>query len=113
MFALSYGVRRTGVVRILGGKIAAFTREDEGRYLGGEIGVAGSISGFINTTAAIAIPLPTLALRRGPEYTRKHIDRTKVQVGDTLLVQATPGNVSRLNVTYRTLLGFDCATETD
>jgi len=58
MFVLSYGVQRTGAVQILGRKIAAFTREDEGRQLGATIGVVGSISGFINNTAAVAILLP-------------------------------------------------------
>jgi Na+/H+ antiporter NhaD/arsenite permease-like protein len=54
MFVLSYGVQRTDGVQILGRKIAALTREDEGRQLGATIGVAGSISGFINTTSASA-----------------------------------------------------------
>nr|WP_276302103.1 SLC13 family permease [Halorussus sp. DT80] len=58
MFILSYGVQRTGAVQILGRKIAAFTRDDETRQLGATIGVVGSISGFINNTAAVAILLP-------------------------------------------------------
>jgi di/tricarboxylate transporter len=58
MFVLSYGVQRTGAVQILGRKIAAFTRDDEGRQLGATIGVVGSISGSINNTAAVAILLP-------------------------------------------------------
>lgn len=39
-----------------------------------------------------------LALRRGPELIRKRMDHTELQVGDTLLVQATPESISRLNV---------------
>lgn len=58
MFVLSYGVQRTGAVQILGRKIAAFTRDDETRQLGATIGVVGSISGFINNTAAVAILMP-------------------------------------------------------
>ncbi|WP_368279251.1 SLC13 family permease [Halorussus ruber] len=58
MFILSYGVQRTGAVQILGRKIAAFTRDDESRQLGATIGVVGSISGFINNTAAVAILMP-------------------------------------------------------
>ncbi|WP_375335548.1 SLC13 family permease [Halorussus sp. MSC15.2] len=58
MFILSYGVQRTGVVQILGRKIAAFTKDDETRQLGATIGVVGSISGFINNTAAVAILMP-------------------------------------------------------
>nr|WP_115863287.1 SLC13 family permease [Halorussus litoreus] len=58
MFVLSYGVQRTGAVQILGRKIAAFTRDDETRQLGATVGVVGSISGFINNTAAVAILMP-------------------------------------------------------
>ncbi|QCJ48525.1 SLC13 family permease [Haloprofundus sp. MHR1] len=58
MFILSDGVQRTGVVQILGAKIAAVTRESESRQLGAVIGVVAPISGFINNTAAVAILLP-------------------------------------------------------
>ncbi len=58
MFILSEGVQRTGVIQILGSKIAALTREDETRQLGATIGVVAPISGFINNTAAVAILLP-------------------------------------------------------
>ena len=58
MFILSYGIQRTGAIQILGRKIAAFTRDDETRQLGATVGVVGSISGFINNTAAVAILLP-------------------------------------------------------
>ncbi|ELZ28848.1 sodium/sulfate symporter family transporter [Halosimplex carlsbadense 2-9-1] len=58
MFILSEGVQRTGVVQILGSKIASFTRDSESRQLGAIIGVVSPISGFINNTAAVAILLP-------------------------------------------------------
>ena len=58
MFILSAGVRRTGVIQILGSKVAAYTREDETRQLGATIGLVSPISGFINNTAAVAILLP-------------------------------------------------------
>jgi len=58
MFILSEGVQRTGVVQILGSKIAAITRDSESRQLGAIIGVVSPISGFINNTAAVAILLP-------------------------------------------------------
>ncbi|KTG08083.1 potassium transporter TrkA [Haloprofundus marisrubri] len=58
MFILSEGVQRTGVIQILGAKIAAVTRESEGRQLGAVVGVVAPISGFINNTAAVAILLP-------------------------------------------------------
>ena len=58
MFILSDGVQRTGIVSILGQKMAAFTRDDETRQLGATMGIVAPISGFINNTAAVAILLP-------------------------------------------------------
>ncbi|MGM0591908.1 MAG: SLC13 family permease, partial [Halobacteriota archaeon] len=58
MFILSDGVQRTGVVQLLGAKIASFTGGSETRQLSATIGVVGPISGFINNTAAVAILLP-------------------------------------------------------
>ncbi|WP_135364817.1 SLC13 family permease [Halosimplex halophilum] len=58
MFVLSDGVQRTGVVQILGSKIAGLTRDSESRQLGAVIGLVSPISGFINNTAAVAILLP-------------------------------------------------------
>jgi di/tricarboxylate transporter len=58
MFVLSDGVQRTGIVQILGRKVAAATGESENRQLGATIGLVGPISGFINNTAAVAILLP-------------------------------------------------------
>ena len=58
MFVLSEGVRRTGVIQILGAKVASFTGDSESRQLGATIGIVSPISGFINNTAAVAILLP-------------------------------------------------------
>ncbi|SFR34274.1 SLC13 family permease [Halogeometricum limi] len=58
MFILSEGVQRTGIVQMLGAKIASFTGDSESRQLAATIGVVGPISGFINNTAAVAILLP-------------------------------------------------------
>ncbi|MFB6155966.1 MAG: SLC13 family permease [Haloferacaceae archaeon] len=58
MFVLSEGVRRTGVVQLVGQKIASVTEQSELKQLGATIGVVGPISGFINNTAAVAILLP-------------------------------------------------------
>ncbi|SEK90274.1 SLC13 family permease [Haloferax larsenii] len=58
MFILSEGVQRTGIIQLLGAKIASFTGDDELKQLGATIGVVSPISGFINNTAAVAILLP-------------------------------------------------------
>jgi di/tricarboxylate transporter len=58
MFILSAGVRRTGVIQLLGAKISTYTRDSELRQLGATVGIVSPISGFINNTAAVAILLP-------------------------------------------------------
>jgi di/tricarboxylate transporter len=58
MFILSEGVQRTGVVQMVGAKIASVTEDSLNRQLGATIGVVTPISGFINNTAAVAILLP-------------------------------------------------------
>ncbi|MFC7248871.1 SLC13 family permease [Halomicroarcula sp. GCM10025324] len=58
MFILSDGVQRTGIVQILGRRLASLTGESESRQLGATVGLVAPISGFINNTAAVAILLP-------------------------------------------------------
>ncbi|WP_336337361.1 SLC13 family permease [Haloarcula brevis] len=58
MFILSDGVQRTGIVQILGSKLAPLTGDSETRQLGATVGLVAPISGFINNTAAVAILLP-------------------------------------------------------
>jgi len=58
MFVLSDGVQRTGVIQILGAKVAALTGGSETKQLGATVGIVGPVSGFINNTAAVAILLP-------------------------------------------------------
>ncbi|WP_424004829.1 SLC13 family permease [Haloarcula salina] len=61
MFILSDGVQRTGIVQILGAKIASLTGTSESRQLGATVGLVAPISGFINNTAAVAILLPMVS----------------------------------------------------
>ncbi|MFC6863353.1 SLC13 family permease [Halomicroarcula sp. GCM10025817] len=58
MFILSDGVQRTGIVQMLGHRLATLTGENESRQLGATVGLVAPISGFINNTAAVAILLP-------------------------------------------------------
>ncbi|MEF8842331.1 MAG: SLC13 family permease [Haloarculaceae archaeon] len=58
MFILSAGVQRTGIVQILGRRVARITRDSLSRQLGVTMSLVGPISGFINNTAAVAILLP-------------------------------------------------------
>ncbi|EMA09366.1 Di-and tricarboxylate transporter [Haloarcula vallismortis] len=61
MFILSDGVQRTGIVQILGAKIASLTGDSETKQLGATVGLVAPISGFINNTAAVAILLPMVS----------------------------------------------------
>jgi di/tricarboxylate transporter len=58
MFILSAGIQRTGIVHMLGARVARFTKESLSRQLAATMGLVGPISGFINNTAAVAILLP-------------------------------------------------------
>jgi len=58
MFILSDGVQRTGIIQILGAKIASLTGDSETKQLSATVGLVAPISGFINNTAAVAILLP-------------------------------------------------------
>ncbi|WP_251343038.1 SLC13 family permease [Haloplanus halophilus] len=60
MLILSSGISRTGLVQILGRKMAAFAGQDRDRQLLATIGVAGPVSGFINNTPVVAILVPVI-----------------------------------------------------
>jgi di/tricarboxylate transporter len=60
MLILSSGISRTGVVQILGRKMAAFAGENRNRQLLATIGVAGPVSGFVNNTPVVAILVPVI-----------------------------------------------------
>lgn len=61
MLILSSGVSRTGLVQILGRRMAAFAGDNQDRQLLATIGVAGPISGFVNNTPVVAILVPVIA----------------------------------------------------
>ena len=61
MLILSTGVSRTGLVQILGRKMAAFAGESRNKQLAATIGVSGPVSGFINNTPVVAILVPVVS----------------------------------------------------
>jgi di/tricarboxylate transporter len=60
MLILSAGVSRTGVVQMLGTRMAAFARGNLRKQLLATIGVAGPASGFVNNTPVVAILVPVV-----------------------------------------------------
>ena len=97
MFVLSDGVRRTGIVRRLGGRLADLTGSDESRQLAATVGIVGPISGFINNTAAVAILLPmvsNLADRGGVSPSKLLLPLSYASMfGGTLTLIGTSTNV--------------------
>jgi di/tricarboxylate transporter len=61
MFVLSEGVRRTGIIQLLGQRVSGLTGDSETRQLGATIGIVSPLSGFINNTAAVAVLLPMVS----------------------------------------------------
>ncbi len=60
MYALSEGVRKTGVVERLGTYLAAVTGGNERRLLGATVGTTGVTAGFINNTPVVAVFIPMI-----------------------------------------------------
>ncbi|MFB6178915.1 MAG: SLC13 family permease [Halorientalis sp.] len=60
MFVLSEGVQQTGIVAVLGSKVAALTRGDPDSVLGATVGLTGPIAGFVNNTPVVAVFIPMI-----------------------------------------------------
>ena len=60
MFILSEGVRRTGVVRLLGRKLRRLTGRSEFRHLAATVGLSGPMAGIVKNTPVVAVLIPTL-----------------------------------------------------
>ncbi|UPW02376.1 SLC13 family permease [Halorussus gelatinilyticus] len=61
MLILSTGINRTGIVQLLGRKMATFAGTDRRKQLAATIGVTGPVSGVINNTPVVAILVPVIA----------------------------------------------------
>lgn len=60
MLILSAGISRTGIVQLLGRRMARFAGNDPMKQLGATIAAAGPVSGFINNTPVVAILVPVI-----------------------------------------------------
>ena len=58
MLALSYGIQTTGALNYIGNKLVALARNSERRLMASIIVAVGTLSAFINNTAAVALFLP-------------------------------------------------------
>ncbi len=60
MLILSTGINRTGIVQLLGRKMAAFAGANRHKQLAATIGITGPISGLVNNTPVVAILVPVI-----------------------------------------------------
>ncbi len=60
MLILSTGINRTGIVQLLGRKMAAFAGANQHKQLAATIGITGPVSGLINNTPVVAILVPVI-----------------------------------------------------
>jgi di/tricarboxylate transporter len=60
MYMLSAGIQKTGLVQMLGVRLAEFTRGDERRALAATVGTTAPIAGFINNTPVVAVFIPMI-----------------------------------------------------
>jgi di/tricarboxylate transporter len=60
MLILSTGINRTGIVQMLGRKMATFAGVDRRKQLAATIGITGPVSGVINNTPVVAILVPVI-----------------------------------------------------
>ncbi|UVE51820.1 SLC13 family permease [Haloferax larsenii] len=60
MLILSTGVNRTGIVQLIGRKMAAFAGADRRKQLAATVGITGPVSGVVNNTPVVAILVPVI-----------------------------------------------------
>jgi di/tricarboxylate transporter len=58
MFIISEGVRRTGVLQMVGNKIVEWTGSNPSKQFAAVIGLSGSTAGFVNNTPVVAMMIP-------------------------------------------------------
>ncbi|MFB6357048.1 MAG: SLC13 family permease, partial [bacterium] len=61
MFILSAGIKRSGLIQILGDQLSSFTGDNETKQLGAITALSGPIAGFINNTPVVAIFIPMVS----------------------------------------------------
>lgn len=107
MFILSEGVRRTGLLRTLGQRMAALTGESEGKQLAATIAMASTSAGFVNNTPVVAMLIPVvtdLAERTNTSVSKLLIPLSyAAMLGGMLTVIGTSSSLVASDFTGRTL----------
>jgi di/tricarboxylate transporter len=105
MLILSEGIRRTGLVQILGQWLSGFAGENRSRQLAVTIGFPGSISGFVNNTPVVALMVPVVSemAHRGKTSPSKLLIPLSYasMLGGTLTLIGTSTNLLASNISGR------------
>jgi di/tricarboxylate transporter len=107
MFILSEGIRQTGIVSIVGGRIAEAYGDSPLKQLLAVLGVSGGTAGFINNTPVVAIMIPMvneLSQRTGISPSKLLIPVSYVaMLGGMLTLIGTSTNILASDVSARLL----------
>ncbi len=107
MFVLSEGVRRTGVLQIIGDRIIHLTGGKPRRQLAALVGLSGSTAGFINNTPVVAMMIPMalhIAERTNSSPSKYLIPISyAAMMGGTLTLIGTSTNLLASDVSERLL----------
>lgn len=107
MFILSEGIRRTGILKVIGNTIIAVTGGDQLKQYAGLIGIAGSAAGFINNTPVVAMMVPMIIdiakrTRTSPSKYLLPVSYAAI-MGGTLTLIGTSTNILASDVSARLL----------
>jgi di/tricarboxylate transporter len=61
MYVLSAGVQSSGLVSVLGRRLAPLTGDSEGRLVGTVVGLTGPVAGVVNNTPVVAVFIPMVS----------------------------------------------------
>ena len=107
MFVLSEGVRRTGILRNLGRRLAGLTGDSEGKQLAATVGLAGGAAGLVNNTPVVAMLMPVvsdLADRTGTSVSKLLIPLSyAAMLGGMLTVVGTSASLVASDLTDQLL----------
>lgn len=107
MFILSEGVRRSGLIQILGDKLSEFSGDNVTRQVTAITGLSGPIAGIINNTPVVAIFIPMVSnlarkVKTSPSYLMIPLSYASM-MGGTLTLIGSSTNLLASDLSARLL----------